>query len=166
MNTNVIIIDDFLDNPDIVRDSIINGNIPFDEEGNYPGLRCNPDHIGDDYREMVANKIAQVLPYKFKFADTNSHCFSFQLCLEGVQTWVHTDPQEWAGILYLTPDANLDAGTAMYNYDGKVTNIVHNIYNRMILFRGGKIPHRSMISGFGDSLDNGRLTQVLFFDVL
>ena len=175
MNLNYIIIDDFLDNPDIVRESVISGDIPFDmtQEGYYPGVRCNPIYVDNGYREMIANKIAQVFPYKFKFNETNSHCFAFQLCLEGVETWVHKDIEEWAGILYLTPDANLESGTIMFDNNlaktespVNVTNIVHNIYNRMILFRGGVIPHRSMIPGFGDCLANGRLTQVFFFDVV
>ena len=92
--------------------------------------------------------------------------FAFQLCLEGDETWVHKDIQEWAGILYLTPDANLESGTVMYDNNNNVTNIIHNIYNRMILFRGKDIPHRSMISGFGDNINNGRLTQVFFFDLV
>tara|TARA_X000000368_G_scaffold24326_1_gene18561 strand:+ start:370 stop:894 length:525 start_codon:yes stop_codon:yes gene_type:complete len=172
MDLNYLIIDNFLDKPDIVRESVICGDIPFDKEGDYPGLRCDPIYVDNGYRQMVANKISKVFPYKFKFNETTSHCFAFQLCLEGAETWVHKDIEEWAGILYLTPDANLESGTIMFDDDlakdessVNVTNIVHNIYNRMILFRGGIIPHRSMISGFGDSLDTGRLTQVFFFDV-
>ena len=171
MDLNYIIIDNFLDKPDIVRESVISGQIPFNEKGKYPGVRCNPSYIQDDYREMVRDKISQVLPYKFKFRD-DSHCFAFQLCLEGSETWIHVDVSDWAGILYLNPDARVDSGTAMFDggYDGKAEkpeciNIVGNVYNRMVLFRGKNIPHASMVPGFGDSLDTGRLTQVLFFDL-
>ena len=165
MNLNYIIVDDFLDKPNIVRESVIN-NIPFDETGSYPGVRCNPHYIENGYREMVANKISQVFPYDFSFSDTNSHCFAFQLCLEGDETWIHRDVEEWAGILYLTPNAPLEAGTIMFDNDNNIINTVQNIYNRMVLFRGGAIPHRSNVAGFGDSINNGRLTQVLFFDIV
>ena len=45
-----------------------------------------------------------------------------------------------------------------------VTIQVNNIYNRLLLLRGSCLPHRSNISGFGNSLENGRLTQVFFFN--
>ena len=41
---------------------------------------------------------------------------------------------------------------------------VGNVYNRLGLWRGSQIPHRSNMTGFGDCLENGRLTQVFFFD--
>jgi hypothetical protein len=40
-----------------------------------------------------------------------------------------------------------------------------NVYNRLILYRG-TLYHRSMIPGFGDSVETGRLTQVFFFDTI
>ena len=49
------------------------------------------------------------------------------------------------------------------NESTEVTTIVKNVYNRMIIFRGGEVPH-CMNHGFGDCLENGRLTQVFFFD--
>ena len=54
----------------------------------------------------------------------------------------------------------------MFDNDNNIINTVQNIYNRMVLFRGGVIPHRSNVAGFGDSINNGRLTQVLFFDIV
>lgn len=37
-------------------------------------------------------------------------------------------------------------------------------YNRLILFRGGRMFHRAS-KGFGNSPENGRLTQSFFFEV-
>ena len=49
------------------------------------------------------------------------------------------------------------------NESTEVTTIVKNVYNRMIIFRGGEVPHCKS-HGFGDCLENGRLTQVFFID--
>ena len=46
----------------------------------------------------------------------------------------------------------------------EVMSVLGNVYNRLVLFRGGEIPHRSNLVGFGDCLENGRLTQVFYFD--
>jgi hypothetical protein len=94
---------------------------------------------------------------------------------------VHLDPTDWTGVLYLTPNAPIDSGTLLFKEDvelkkklreddvgGKmrahVTSTLGNVYNRLVLLRGKEIPHRSNIPGFGDCLENGRLTQVFFFD--
>ena len=107
--------------------------------------------------------------------------FSFQLCLSGDETHVHLDPTDWTGVLYLTPNAPIDSGTLLFKEDvelkkklreddvdgevrAHVTSTLGNVYNRLVLLRGKEIPHRSNIPGFGDCLENGRLTQVFFFD--
>ena len=42
---------------------------------------------------------------------------------------------------------------------------VGNVYNRLVAYRGNMLYHRSIVPGFGDSVETGRLTQVFFFDV-
>ena len=41
--------------------------------------------------------------------------------------------------------------------------MIGNVYNRLVLYRGDLF-HRSLQSGFGNSVETGRLTQVFFFD--
>tara|TARA_R100000988_G_C3962078_1_gene146740 strand:+ start:397 stop:936 length:540 start_codon:yes stop_codon:yes gene_type:complete len=176
MKLNTLIIDDFLDNPDEIRNFLIDNKVPFEIKGPYPGKRTTPvDNIG--YQNMVIEKLNQVLPFKIKMRPLS---FPFQLCLSDDKTWVHIDSSDWTGVLYLTPNAPLDSGTLFFTADDeimetirkgetgmlecKVASTVGNFYNRMLLFRGGDIPHRSDVAGFGDGLENGRLTQVFFFD--
>ncbi len=189
MNLDCIIVSDFLDNPDKVRDSLIQQKVDFfREEGSYPGSRTI--FADDGYQKMVNEKLDKILPFKWEMdMDTSTYCF--QLCLEGDESWIHVDKTKWAGILYLTPDAPLDSGTVIYteNFDSviketnekvtetgddslyksmkhehEITTVVGNVYNRLILLRGYYLPHRSNIPGFGDCLENGRLTQVFFFN--
>jgi len=185
MRHSYIIIDDFLDNPDKVRQSILDGGIEqFCNRGSFSGRRTPPADYG--YRKMIDSKLEQVLPFKFKMDDyvvkngdgdivTESCCYSFQLALEDDDTWVHNDHTDWSGVLYLTPNAPIDSGTILFkkdtkpdpdkdDYDTYMTDNVGNLYNRMILFRGKDLPHRSNKPGFGDSLETGRLSQHFFFN--
>ena len=202
MNVDCFFINDFLDDPDAVRDWVLEGNkkgyLPFDMEGSYPGIRTRM--VGDkDYHYMIEEKLKKILPFKFKMDMEKSTSYAYQLCLEGTYSSVHVDPTKWGGVLYLTPNPPLDSGTFLFkdsiadglkelnsiednpNYtdeeknrfmseakssmDGstEVTTVVRNVYNRMIIFRGGEVPHCKS-NGFGDCLENGRLTQVFFLD--
>jgi hypothetical protein len=100
----------------------------------------------------------------------------------------HHDPQQYAGVLYLTPDAPVEAGTSLYR--SKMTNsmlgygpeysevyprgnldpsqfervdTIGNVYNRLILFNSHMI--HSASSYFGNSKESGRLVQLFFFDL-
>ena len=177
MKLNTLIMDDFLDDPDGIRKFVLNSKIPFDRVGYFTGKRTSPvDNI--DYQNMIIEKLERVLPFKIKMWPLS---FSFQLCLDRDETHLHLDPSDWTGVLYLTPNAPIDSGTLLFKEDvelkkklreddvggemrAHVTSTLGNVYNRLVLLRGKEIPHRSNIPGFGDCLENGRLTQVFFFD--
>ena len=114
---------------------------------------------------------------------------AFQYTTSRDKSWVHIDGfNNWAGVLYMTPNAPLSSGTAFYKFhdgttcekDQKImdnkteTDIssqdltkwnqvdkVGNVFNRLILFDSKRF-HMSM-DYFGDSKENGRLFQVFFF---
>ena len=161
MKLNTLVIDDFLDNPDEIRNFLINNKVPFNIEGAYPGKRTSPvDNI--DYQNMIIEKLERVLPFKIKMWPLS---FSFQLCLDRDETHLHLDPSDWTGVLYLTPNAPIDSGTLLFKEDvelkkklreddvdgevrAHVTSTLGNVYNRLVLLRGKEIPHRSNIPGF------------------
>ena len=67
---------------------------------------------------------------------------------------------------YLTPNPPLDSGTAIYENEESDMNIgVGNVYNRLVAYRGKVLYHRSILPGFGNTLETSRLTQTFFFDV-
>ena len=159
MRVDTIIIDDFLDNPDIVRNSVL--GIDFTTSGQFPGLRS--DRADDEYQEMVTMKIAPML--SAKTLDYTMDSFRFQLCLEGAKTWVHKDDSQWAGVLYLTPGADPMSGTGIFDEEDTLITLIGNVYNRLVLYRGDLF-HRSLMPGFGTDVSTGRLTQVFFFDII
>ena len=176
MKLNTLIIDDFLDNPDEIRNFVIDSKVPFDKTDSYPGKRT-PAVDNPDYKNMIVEKLHEVLPFKIKMI-ADSYCF--QLCLSSEESWVHLDRSDWTGVLYLTPNAPNESGTLLFKEDGELIkrlrkgeagkmkadlmSTLGNVYNRLVLFRGGDIPHRSGIPGFGQCVESGRLTQVFFFD--
>lgn len=178
MNINTIVIDDFLDKPDIVRNSVLQIDISRTCNGMYPGARS--DRADADYTNYVQQKIETILNKSILGWEQDS--LQFQLCLENEKTWLHCDETDWAGILYLTPDAPVAAGTGIFRhkdtkiFTGPAADInvkdeaqwelittIGNVYNRLVLYNG-KMFHRSLISGFGNSKETGRLTQIFFFN--
>jgi hypothetical protein len=170
MDCNIIVVDNFLDNPDKVRQSALQVN--FNKTGSFPGFRSLKADI--EYRKMIKQKLEEILGFEI-FFPYKSDSFCFQLCLENHKSWIHIDEHEWAAVLYLTPDAPMESGTAIYdlstyknsNYvdeDFSLNSFFGNVYNRIVIYRGNKLFHRSFVSGFGDSVYNGRLTQVFFFN--
>ena len=83
--------------------------------------------------------------------------------MEGAETWIHKDDTEWAGVLYLSPNPPVDGGTVIFDEEENVVTMIGNVYNRLVIYRGDLF-HRSLKSGFGNSVETGRLTQVFFFD--
>jgi hypothetical protein len=170
MDCNIIVVDNFLDNPDKVRESAL--NIQYNKTGIFPGFRSLK--ADTEYRFMIKQKIESILGFEI-FFPYKSDSFCFQICLEDSESWIHIDEYDWAAVLYLTPNAPVSAGTAIYDLncekqsnfidnDFSLNTFLGNIYNRIIIYRGNKLFHRSFISGFGSTIDTGRLTQVFFFN--
>ena len=114
---------------------------------------------------------------------------SFQYTTSRDRSWVHVDGwNNWAGVLYMTPDAPLNSGTGLYRFkdgtrfeyeqklrnnkklmDNSTTDFtkwelvdkVGNIFNRLVLFNAHHF-HTSM-DYFGHNKETGRLFQVFFF---
>lgn len=187
MEISTIIVDNFLENPNVVRESALASNI--DTTGNFPGFRSDPS--SQDYSNYVKEKIEKILNLKiiewencfnpFTKCDEVQGTTRFQLCTSGTETWIHSDPSEWTGILYLTPDAPASSGTAIYRHKKtgvyihteedsvddvyeawEIIAFIGNLYNRLAILKG-HMYHRSLLSGFGHDKYSGRLTQTFFF---
>ena len=164
MDRNVIVVDNFLDDPDRIRKIALDFDYS-NVQKNVPGVRST-NRAGGDYEEKVTEKFREIFNSDIEWCwEQDSFCF--QLCTEGTESWIHQDPvAEWAAVLYLTPNAPLDSGTGIYESPVSDMNVaVGNMYNRLVAYRGKMMYHRSIVPGFGDSLETGRLTQVFFFDV-
>lgn len=190
----LIVIDNFYENPYETRNYILTQD--FKVRGNYPGQRTISyanQHLKDIIQEYVMPFAGKIIDFPMP-DDTNKDNNSiyngaFQYTTSRDRSWIHMDGfNNWAGVLYMTPNAPLTSGTGFYKFnDGtfcekdqiildnkketdnfsqdltkwEQVDKVGNIFNRLILFDSKRF-HMSM-DYFGDSKENGRLFQVFFF---
>ena len=166
MDRNLIVIDNFLDDPDRMRFHAL--NLDFDRvQPTVPGVRSM--RLGGALQTEVEDKLKIAFGCKEIIWDMTQDTLCFQSCMEGTETWIHRDSQgenqgEWAAVLYLTPNPVLDSGTGIYESPDHDMNIgVGNVYNRLVAYRGKMLYHRSIVPGFGNTLETSRLTQTFFF---
>jgi hypothetical protein len=179
---SLIIIDDFYPEPDEVRAIALPAD--FSIKGNYPGLRTRP-YLTDYVMNAIQDKVRE--PIRAWDEDIANGSFQYTTCRD--RTWIHADlHNNWAGVIYLTPDAPPSSGTAFYRHvqtgcsrypeEGGLRDkcghdsqdytkwvkldSVANVYNRLILFAARQF-HASQ-DYFGDSLEDGRLFQTFFFN--
>ena len=178
-----IVVDGFYEKPDNVRafalsctylgDSKYHKGCRSSETYRFPGLK-------ERFEQILGLPILNWEKY-----GTNG---CFQYCIGGDQIVYHHDMQQYAGVLYLTPDAPVESGTSLFrakktgamngfdaaygdtyptgHLDPSVfdcVDVVGNVYNRLILFDSRMIHAAS--SYFGNTKENGRLFQLFFFDL-
>jgi len=190
----LIIIDNFYNNAMETRNYILTQE--FKVRGNYPGQRTRSfatNELKDIIQEYIlpfGGKINEFpMPDETNKDDNNIYNGAFQYTTSRDRSWIHVDGfNNWAGVLYMTPDAPLSSGTAFYKYkdgttyetdlkimDNKVEidafsqdltrweqiDRAGNIFNRLILFNSKR--YHMSLDYFGNSKENGRLFQVFFF---
>jgi hypothetical protein len=178
-----IVIDNFYDDPDLVRKFALNQKFnlhPEYHKGQRTDALFRPDFIKDQFEKLIGKKIPNWPRY-----GTNG---CFQYCTAEEKIVYHCDSQNYAGVVYLTPDAPPESGTTLYRskvdksmkvdrkdypkifangfYDSTqfdVVDVIGNVYNRLILWDANIIHAASTY--FGTNLHNSRLFHLFFFDV-
>lgn len=117
MKVNLIVADDFYDDPDDVRNFALNQE--FAVRGNYPGLRTK-SFLNESHKQVINALVSHAAGGVTDWLlDENGDGYTgaFQICTAMDRTWIHSDYKNmWAGVCYLTPDAPLSAGTALYRH--------------------------------------------------
>jgi hypothetical protein len=115
---HTLIVDNFYDDPDAIREYALKQKF-YKRIGDYPGVRS--DRISDLNRplfELFVNRLIRicfnVAPKKIEYDIITN----FQL-IDGKYNkgWIHQDDINYfdvAGVVYLSPDAPIDAGTSIY----------------------------------------------------
>lgn len=180
-----VVVDNIYEDPDSVREFALSQDFrehPSYHKGRrtdtcfrFPGLK-------ERFEQILGAKITNWEKY-----GTNG---CFQYCIAGDQLVYHQDTQEYAGVLFLTPDAPPETGTqffrsrltkkmtspigsAEYNAVFKggfldktafdAVDTVGNVYNRVVLFDAHMI--HAATEYFGTTKETGRLFQLFFFDI-
>jgi hypothetical protein len=188
---NIIVVDDFYSNPDLIRDFAIN-NLNFNSSDYHKGMRSSESFILNGTKE----KFEQIIGKSIVNWNNPSYANGkFQFCTSLDPIVYHTDIQSYAAMVFLTPNAPLQSGTATYKsiytntikidsdethtktfkglsndlnfYDKtsfEVVDSIGNIYNRLIIFDSKNI--HAAVNYFGDSIENSRFFHLFFFDIL
>jgi hypothetical protein len=181
-----VVIDNIYVNPDQVRDFALAQRFA-EHKQQHKGQRTEAVFRFPGLKQRFEAALGRSINNWEKYG-TNG-CFQF--CTAEDALVYHTDQQEWAGVLFLTPNAPVDCGTTIYRprnqslnanlvvspelhsqvfargfYDStpfEVVDVVGNVYNRLLLFNSKMIHAASKY--FGTNANNGRLFQMFFFDI-
>ena len=182
-----VVVDNFYEDVDSVRNFALSLDF-HSNENNHKGKRTNSVYKFDGLKE----RFESILNCKIRNWWNHQVNGCFQSCIGGDQLVYHCDAQEYAAIIFLTPDAPPQTGTSFYRskhtkkmkfnlYDENEFNIVFkngfldptefelvdvvgNVYNRLVLF-DAKMIHAAS-NYFGNNLNNARLFQIFFFDLV
>lgn len=191
MRINSLVIDDFYANPMEVREFALKQE--FKVRGNYPGQRT-VSFLNDSLKKTIQNIIYPFAgDVTFWGDDQYTGSFQYTLASDRswIHSDSTTD---WAAVCYLTPDAPVTAGTGIFRhketgwmrFDYKrekdpeymkssppgshhqdytkwdMVDRFGNLFNRLILYRADN--YHVSLDYFGDTMENGRLFQVFFFN--
>jgi hypothetical protein len=189
MQVQCLIVDDFYSNVDDVRNFALQQD--FSVNGNYPGHRT-ASFITDSAKDLIQDIIRPFAGNVIWWGDDYTGAFQYTTASD--RSWIHSDyTTNWAGVLYLTPDAPISAGTGLFKLkenglrswknsdhtDEENRNALHNKYSQdytkwemvdkignvynRLVLYRGDLFHVSL-DYFGDSKENGRLFQLFFFN--
>ena len=180
-----VVIDNFYKEPNSVREFALSQDFiehPSYHKGRRTDICYRFPGLKERFEEILGTRVLNWDKY-----GTNG---CFQYCIAGDQLVYHQDTQEYAGVLFLTPDAPPDTGTKFFR--SKLTkrmtapigspeynavfkggfldrtafdevDVVGNVYNRLVLFDSHMIHAASEY--FGTTKESGRLFQLFFFDI-
>lgn len=185
--TSIIVCENFYEDPYAVRDYAL--SLDFEESDYHRGRRTKEPHIFPGVKE----KFEEILGKKiFRWTETYGMCGRFQYCTAEDAIVYHGDVQQWAAVIYLTPDAPHETGTSLLRHkrtgarhcsdpniweawkDTAPTGLyldatpwdeidkVGNVFNRLIIW-DGHCPHAAS-KYFGFTKETSRLFQIFFFD--
>jgi hypothetical protein len=189
MKVQFLIVDDFYNNVDEVRNFALQQD--FSARGNYPGQRTK-SFLNDSIKETIQGIIKPFAGDVTWWGDDSTGAFQYTLASD--RSWIHSDyTTNWAGVVYLTPDAPISGGTGLFKLkenglrnwknsdhtEEENRNALHNKHSQdytkwemvdrignvynRLILYRGDLFHVSL-DYFGDTKENGRLFQLFFFN--
>jgi hypothetical protein len=181
-NPRLVIVDDFYDDPYLVRDFALQQEY-IEDLRYYKGKRS----INSFRTLQMRQKFEEILGRNITAWHEHGMNGKFQYCTPQDALVYHCDWQTWAGMIYLTPDAPYQSGTSLFAhkttkarhashpgadqaFDGgyydkskfELVDTAGNVFNRLVLF-DAKCIHAAN-EYFGKTIEDSRLFQIFFFD--
>jgi len=181
----MMVFDGFFSDPDAIREEVLSREFG-DGGSNFPSQKAEPEPM--HYQMHIKKHIEdQILGRPITYWE-KSYNTCWQYSVEGQNQPIHHDHGQYVAIVYLTPDADVSAGTGLYRHkesgismwdannpatepaalntgpDDETWEQVAffgNVYNRLIVFNA---QHYHKGAGtFGSNKENGRLYCTFFF---
>ena len=136
MYTTFLVVDDFIDNAEALREYALSVDYP-PQEGLFPGRnslqRINVDGLAETVSSIVGEPLVPAPP-------PESHAKTrLTLAADKGRGWVHVDKSHWSGILYLSAPEDCRGGTEFYRH--KATALDHFPLSHEELERCGFASH-------------------------
>jgi hypothetical protein len=183
-----IIVENFYKDADEVRKFALSQE--FGSTGNYPGQRTKSfatEEMKNFFQKCVYPHGGEIINFDMDGNNPKNVNGSFQYTTAYDRSWMHTDGyNNWAALIYLTPDAPISGGTGLFKYESgerwEADNLENripfntisqdltkweqidnfgNIYNRVLIFNANH--YHMSLDYFGSDKETGRLFQVFFF---
>lgn len=116
MRKNLIVVDNFYQNPDAVREFALNVEYETGGGRNWPGRDSIHEHGKEDLTRMCSEIVGE--PLTTKSCNKCSYFRRTKIGEHGTQD-IHFDPNPglvWAGIIYLTPTFHPTGGTKFWKH--------------------------------------------------
>jgi hypothetical protein len=112
MRTSLIVVDDFLDNAEELREAVLGLTYP-EQEGAFPGRnsqeRVNIAGLDDVVSQLVGEPLRPL-------TNLSHHKSRLTLAADKGRARVHIDPSYWSGILYLSKPEDCSGGTDFFRH--------------------------------------------------
>jgi hypothetical protein len=181
---SLVVVDNFYEDPYSVREFALSKEFKYNP--NYhKGKRTDETYLFPGMKE----RFEQLMGRKIKDWTKYGVHGCFQYCIAGDTLVYHQDLQDYAGVLFLTPNAPPESGTKLFRSKATKTmsvttdedhdkafsggfldktqfdevDTVGNVFNRLVLFNSRMI--HAAAEYFGTTKENGRLFQLFFFDL-
>lgn len=173
-NHDLIVIDDVLDDPKVLTSfaksvyyySDLDSSVDK-PEGLWQGYRSKT--LGVLNHALFEKTMTSILERLFVIREKIKVNFSYDIRANfhylthnniADSSWIHRDTFLYTGVLYLNENPMNNSGTCLYDENMRLTSVVENKYNRLVLFNSTML--HSAQSGFGTDVFDSRLSLVLF----
>ena len=178
----MLVIDGFLSDPDGVRAFALKQDFKV-VHGNSLG-RCTRAFASPEIKTVLETLVGRRIVGWLDQGFNGAYQYATS---DSSRPGVHHAATEYVAVLFLAPNAPLESGVTFYHHrraqastatpdtekmmddDARKcsqwtpTDVVENVYNRLLVFRG-QYKHAASEHYFGKGLADGRLIQTFFFD--
>ena len=116
------------------------------------------------YKKLITDNVSNDAKVKFEYFGL-SYFHYFENTYYGGESEIHQDSGLMSGVIYLNPihlDNPENHGTLVFNNNRMHSFTMPYVYNTMIMYRSDYA--HCPLAGFGDCLDNARLSMIFTID--